>query len=348
MNSWIFDELNRREFMKRAALTGTAAYLGIGSDYGIAAAEPPPETTRIRFFQYKTACWVPQYIAEDLLRKEGFTDIQYIKGKSIDQSEELLESAELDISLGNAAWQIKEMNSGDNSVFIAGLHTGCYALIGQKNIKSVRDLKGKKVWAWTNLEAGPIVFFKSLVAYVGLDPEKDFEYISASKNEAIELFKKGEIDAFISFPPGNEQLKELGIGRVLVDTNVDRPWSQYFCCMVNASRKFTRENPIATKRALRALLQSNDIVSRDPEFATRLLIERKIRKEAEYKYILRSLKETPFNTWRHYNPEDTIRFYALRLYEIGLTKWSPQEIIDNNTDWQFLKSLKDELNITFI
>ena len=165
---------------------------------------------------------------------------------------------------------------------------------------------------------------------------------------AIELFKKGEIDAFISFPPGNEQLKELGIGRVLVDTNVDRPWSQYFCCMVNASRKFTRENPIATKRALRALLQSNDIVSRDPEFATRLLIERKIRKEAEYKYILRSLKETPFSTWRYYNPEDTIRFYALRLYEIGLTKWSPQEIIDNNTDWRFLKSLKDELNITFI
>ena len=346
MNSWIFDELNRRQFIKKMALTGAAAYVGF--DYDTAAAEPPPETTRIRFFEYKSACWVPQYIAEDLLRKEGFTDIQYIKGKSIDQSEELLESAELDISLGNAAWQIKEMNSGDNSVFIAGLHTGCYALIGQKNIKSVRDLKGKKVWAWTNLEAGPIVFFKSLVAYVGLDPEKDFEYISASKNEAIELFKKGEIDAFISFPPGNEQLKELGIGRVLVDTNVDRPWSQYFCCMVNASRKFTRENPIATKRALRALLQSNDIVSRDPEFATRLLIERKIRKEAEYKYILRSLKETPFSTWRHYNPEDTIRFYALRLYEIGLTKWSPQEIIDNNTDWQFLKSLKDELNITFI
>ncbi len=346
MNSWIFDELNRREFIRRMALTGAAAYVGF--DYETAAAEPPPETTRIRFFEYKSACWVPQYIAEDLLRKEGFTDIQYIKGKNIDQSEELLQAAELDISLGNAAWQIKEMNEADNSVFIAGLHTGCYALIGQENIKSVRDLKGKKVWAWTNLEAGPIVFFKSLVAYVGLDPEKDFEYISVPKNEAIELFKKGEIDAFISFPPGPQQLQELGIGRVLVDTNVDRPWSQYFCCMVNASRKFTRENPIATKRALRALLKSNDIVSRDPEFATRLLIERKIRAEVEYKYILQALKEIPYDTWRYYNPEDTIRFYALRLYEIGLTKWSPQEIIDNNTDWRFLKSLKNELNITFI
>ena len=46
MNSWIFDELNRREFMKKTALTGAAAYLGMGSDYGIAAVEPPPEITK--------------------------------------------------------------------------------------------------------------------------------------------------------------------------------------------------------------------------------------------------------------------------------------------------------------
>ena len=31
MDSWIFDELNRREFIKKTALTGAAAYLGIGS-----------------------------------------------------------------------------------------------------------------------------------------------------------------------------------------------------------------------------------------------------------------------------------------------------------------------------
>lgn len=345
MNGWIFDELNRREFIKRMALTGAASYVSF--DYDTAAADPPPETTRIRFFEYKSACWAPQYVAEDLLRKEGFTDIQYIKGKSIDQSEDLLQSGELDISLGNAGWQIKEISTIDNAVFIAGLHTGCYYLLGSKKIKSLQDLKGKKVWAWTNLNAGPVVFFKALVAYVGLDPERDFEYITVPKNEAIELFKRGEIDAFISYPPGSQQLIAQGFGQVLVDTNVDRPWSQYFCCMVNAGKKFVRENPIATKRALRALLKSNDIVSRNPELAARILIERKIRKEAEFKYILQSLKETPYNTWRYYNPEDTIRFYALRLYEIGLIKFSPREIIDKNTDWRFLNSLKNELNITF-
>ena len=345
MNSWIFDEFNRREFIKRAALTGAAAYVGF--DYETAAAEPPPETTRIRFFEYKTACWVPQYIAEDLLRKEGFTDIQYIKGGKIDQSEELLQAGELDFRLGNAAWQVKEIETEDNSVFIAGLHTGCFSLMGSDRIHSIGDLKGKNVWAPSKLGYETQLFFSVILSYIGLDPNEDVNFVNASKDEALRLFSKGKIDAILSFPPGPTEFREKNIGHVLLDTNIDKPWSQYFCCMVNASKKFVRENPIATKRALRAILKSNDIVARDPEFATRVLLERGIIKEAEYKYIVQDLKATPYYKWRDYNPEDTIRFYALRLHELGITKLSPQEIINKNTDWRFLKSLKDELNITF-
>jgi len=346
MNSWIFDELNRREFIRKMALTGAAAYVGF--DYETAAAEPPPETTRIRFFQYKTACWVPQYLAEDLLRQEGFTDIQYIKGKKIDESEKLLQAGELDIRLGNAAWQIKEIAPGDNSVFIAGLHTGCFSLMGSDRIHSIQDLKGKNVWAPSKLGYGTQLFFAVILSYIGLDPNKDVNFIGASKDEALYLFSKGKIDAILSFPPGPTEFREKNIGHVLLDTNVDKPWSQYFCCMVNASKKFVRENPIATKRALRAILKANDIVARDPEFATRILLERGIIKEAEFKYIVQDLKETPYYKWRDYNPEDTIRFYALRLHELGITQLSPQEIIDQNTDWRYLKSLKKELNMTFI
>ena len=69
MNSWIFNELNRREFLKKTALTGAAAYLGIGSDYSMAAVEPPPETMTVRFQELKSPCWVPQLVAEPLLRE---------------------------------------------------------------------------------------------------------------------------------------------------------------------------------------------------------------------------------------------------------------------------------------
>jgi NitT/TauT family transport system substrate-binding protein len=47
--------------------------------------------------------------------------------------------------------------------------------------------------------------------------------------------------------------------------------------------------------------------------------------------------------WRDYDPEDTVRFYALRLHEAGMLKSTPQKIIAQGTDWRFLNELKQEL-----
>ena len=43
------------------------------------------------------------------------------------------------------------------------------------------------------------------------------------------------------------------------------------------------------------------------------------------------------------DPEDSFRFYALRLYEAGLIKSTPNKIIAENTDWRFFDELKREL-----
>jgi NitT/TauT family transport system substrate-binding protein len=346
MNSWIFDELNRREFIKKTALTGAAAYLGIGSDYGIAAVEPPPETTTVRFQKIQAPCWVPQLVAEPLLREEGITDIQYIEQK-IDQGEEDILAGRVDFTADFTANSLRVVAPGDPIDFISGVHIGCYSLIGSDRIKSVRDLKGKKVWAWENVMASPNVFFKAFVAYVGLDPDKDVEYVEVPKDEAIELFKRGKIDAFMSFPPGPQQLREAGIGHVLVDTNVDRPWSQYYCCMILGRRDFIRKNPIATRKVIRSILRANDLVSQDPEMAAQLLVDRKLRKADDQEFMAQSLREIPYDKWRHYSPEDTIRFWALRLRELGIIKYGPQEIINKNTDWSHITSLKDELGMTW-
>ncbi len=336
---------NRRESVGGMALAGAGAYLGI--DPGLAFAGPPPETTTIRFQQLRAGCWVPQLVAEDLLRKEGFTDIQYVKSAEESMSQRDLLAGNLDLSMGFSGQLVRDIEPGSPMVFISGLHAGCYSLIGSERINSVRDLKGKKVWAWSNMVAGPVVFFKALIAYVGLDPDKDVEYVTVSKDEALEMFKRGEIDAFMSFPPGPQQLRAQGIGKELVNTNVDKPWSQYFCCSVIANREFIKKNPVATKRALRAILRANAIVAKDPEFAARTLIDMGIRKESEYQPIVNSLREIPYAKWNLYNPEDTIRFYGLRLKELGMTKHTPKEIIAQNTDWSFLNSLKSEMGMTW-
>jgi len=38
-----------------------------------------------------------------------------------------------------------------------------------------------------------------------------------------------------------------------------------------------------------------------------------------------------------------VRFYALRLHEVGMVKSSPQKLIAEGTDWRFLTEIKEEL-----
>ena len=69
--------IGRREFMQAVASAGAASALGLTTD--LHAAEPPPETTRIRIQDAPITCFAPLYVAEALLKAEGFTEVEYVK-----------------------------------------------------------------------------------------------------------------------------------------------------------------------------------------------------------------------------------------------------------------------------
>lgn len=337
---------SRREFLGRLAVTSAATALGCWPATGTTAIEPPPETRTLRLRYWNPACWAPFYLAEPLLREEGFTDVRYLAGPGTELVN-MFKQGLVDLSPDFSVQGMYNIETqGSPQIFLSGLHVGCYALIGSERVRSVRDLKGKTVWAGSVEYGGPHSFFTAIVSYVGLDPRKDIKYVWVNKEEAMDMFQKNKIDAFMSFPPGPQELMAKGIGRLLVDTNVDKPWSQYFCCMVSAQSDFVKNNPIAAKRAVRAILKAVDIVARDPELATRELLARKIVKQAEEKYVLQSIKDIPYGRWREYNPEDTIRFYALRMRDTGMMKSTPRQFIDRHTDWRFINELKKEFGIT--
>ncbi|HEY7647734.1 MAG TPA: hypothetical protein VID04_01915 [Methylomirabilota bacterium] len=131
------------------------------------------------------------------------------------------------------------------------------------------------------------------------------------------------------------------IGHLVVSSALDRPWSQYFCCMVGANRDFVARYPVATKRALRALLKATDVCALEPDRAAQVLVDRGFTKQWEY--ARQTMRDIPYNRWREYDAEDTVRFYALRLHEIGMIKATPQKIIAQGTDWRFFNELKREL-----
>lgn len=338
---------SRREFLGHLAATGASAALGFWPRTGMAAVEPPPETRTLRLRYWDPACWAPFYLAEPYLREEGFTDIRYLAGAGPELAE-MFKQGLVDLSPEFSVQGIYGADVRDSPhVFLSGLHVGCYALIGSERVRSIRDLKGRTVWAGSVEYAGPHLFFTAIVSYVGLDPRKDIKYVWTKKDEAMELFRTGKIDAIISFPPGPQEMMAKRIGRLLLDTNVDKPWSQYFCCMVMGRSDFVKNNPIATKRALRAILKGVDHVSRDPALATQELLSRKIIKQKDEKYVLQTLRDIPYGRWREYKPEDTIRFYALRMRETGMMKMHPQQFIDKYTDWRFINELKKDFRMTW-
>ncbi len=326
----------RRKFVIGAAAASTAGVLGL--NVSRAAAEPPPETTKLRITYTDAVCTAPQFLAEELLVAEGFTEVQYVKVRFIEIAK-VIAAGETDFGMLTILPTVMRLDAGDPLVVIAGVHVGCYELLGTDRVRSIRDLKGKTV-AVGALGAGDHAYISIMAAYVGLDPQKDISWVAHPPAESKRLLAEGKIDAYMAFAPDPQELRAKKIGRVVASTGVDRPWSQYFCCMALWNREFVRKNPVATKRALRAILKGADICALEPDRAARFVVDKGYTRSD---YALQVLKELPYAKWREYDPADTVRFAALRLHEVGMIKSNPQKIIAQGTDWRFLNELKKEL-----
>jgi NitT/TauT family transport system substrate-binding protein len=324
---------SRRGFVASAA---AASLLGSASAL---ADEGPPETTTIRIGR-TGICVAPQYIADELLRAEGFTDVRHISvGSGIGQAEALARR-DLDITMTFAPALITPVDAGEPITILAGVHVGCFELFASKGVRGVADLRGKSVGV-PALGTAQHLFVAGIAAYVGLDAARDIDWVTSPLVKPLDLFVEGKIDAFLGFPPEPQELRARNIGRVIVNSAIDRPWSQYFCCMLAGNVDYVRKYPIATKRAMRAILKAADLCVSEPERVARWLVDSGFT--PRYDYALQMLNEVPYDKWRDYDPEDTIRFYALRLHEAGFIKSSPNRLIAEGTDWRFLNEIKREL-----
>ena len=322
----------RRRFMTALSSAGAAGLLRAPP---LQAAEETPETTTVRLTKVPGICLAPQYVAEELLRVEGFTDIRYV-----DVPAGVLPLGKVDFSQAYAANFLKQIDAGDPITLLSGVHVGCFELFANEAIHGVHDLKGKTVGVQAMGSLGNTLVLM-MAAQVGLDPDKDIHWVADPAVKPIELFTQGQIDAFLGFPPEPQDLRAQHIGRMILNSATDRPWSQYFCCLLGGDREYVRKYPVATKRVLRAILQAADLCASDPARAARSLVDRGFT--ARYDYALQSVSELPYDKWREYDPEDTLRFYALRLHDAGLIKSSPNKIIAESTDWSFLNELRREL-----
>jgi NitT/TauT family transport system substrate-binding protein len=326
----------RRRFLAGLSGIGAAALLRTPSR----AAEGPPETTSVRLPKGPGICGAPEYVVADLLRAEGFTDIRHVPLLPGTTQTDGIAHGKVDFGLNYAVLEIAGIDRGVAMKVLAGIHVGCFELFVNGPMRGVADLAGKKVGI-PALGGAEHLFLSVIAANVGIRPEAQIDWVTSGTVRSKQLFIDDKIDAFLGFPPEPQELRARGIGRVVVNSAVDRPWSQYFCCMLAGSTDYVENYPVATKRVVRAILKAADLCASEPARAARLLVDGGFT--PRYDYALQALQDVPYDKWSEYDAEDAMRFWALRLHEVGFLKSSPQKIIAEASDWRFLNELKREL-----
>jgi NitT/TauT family transport system substrate-binding protein len=329
---------NRRSFLTGISAIGVA---GLTCRYAALAQEKVPETTTVRLPRWKNGayCWAPLYIAGQLLRAEGFT-VEDVQGDQTLDNSMWIADGQTDFDFNMPSMQILQIEAGAPIKIVTGIHTGCFEMIGSEGIRTVSDLRGKRIGVGV-MNSHPHILATLMISYVGLDPKEDVEWIEGGETAPSQLFLNGEIDAFITGAPEPQILRQKKIGHTIISNALDRPWSHYFCCTLAASADYVERHPIATKHIMRAILKGANLCASDPAFAARQLVDTGYL--PDYGLTLQILNELKYDAWREYDAEDSMRFYALRMQEVGLIKSSPQEIISKGTDWRFLNELKREL-----
>src|SRR5438876_1483597 len=323
---------SRRRFLGGVTLAGMAGLLGVHPRP--VAAEPPPETTRLRQGRAPGICGAPLFVAAEFLPGEGFTEVQYVdlRGSAYTKT---TAAGEIDFGSNFIGPTRTRLEAGDPLVLLSGTHVGCFEMFAHEQVRTVRDLKGKTM-AVGQLGGSEHTFISSILAYVGIDPQKEVHWVTHPFEASTQLFAEGKIDAVAAQPPQSQELRARQIGHVLVNSTVDRPWSQYYCCMVYTHKAFVQQYPVATKRVLRAILKAADLCTSEPERAARFLVDKGYTKT--YDYARETMQDVVYRQWREYEPEDTVRFYALRLQEAGMITSTPQKLIAQGTDWRFFNA----------
>ena len=136
---------SRRTFLAGAAAAGAVGLVGTAIE---ARAEPPPETTSVRLPRWIDGayCWAGMYLAGELLKAEGFTDVRYVQGDEKVDPAVWIARGDTDFSMNYAPVHVASIDAGVPIKLLGGLHVGCLELIANdRKIQGIPDLKGKRV-----------------------------------------------------------------------------------------------------------------------------------------------------------------------------------------------------------
>ena len=279
-------------------------------------------TTHLRLIYSPSLCAAPMYIAIEngYFEDEGL-DIEQVTVDAAHVSE-AIGADQVDVGMGLIGKLLQPLENGLPIKFTTGLHTGCTKLLvpGDSDIKSVADLKGKKIGVPGLADAATVISKRSLSA-AGIsvtDQNMEVEFSVYSRNDLAQALQNGAVDAIALGDPAASIAEEQYGLTALIDTATDPEYKDEYCCAAFVTSKLAEENPKAAAAFTRAVQKASQWVQENPDETAKIITEKEyVSGDVDFcAQILKTYNYKPSVQGGY----DALKQNAQELTEIGILK----------------------------
>jgi NitT/TauT family transport system substrate-binding protein len=241
--------------------------------------QPTRDPSKITVAFLGLTCEAPIFVAHEqgMFKEEGL-DVELVR-TDWDGLRDGLGTGRFDANHTLIMYLLKPIEQGLDVKITGGIHTGCLRLqvSTRSDIKSVADLRGKKIGVPTHLGSPPFLFASRVLAANGINPAPDKNEVTwlAYQPDVLGMaVDDGRVDAVATSDPIGTILEGKGLVRTIADQATDPPYSEEYCCAVVVSGQLARQYPESAAKVTRAMLKASKWVEANPTAAATMAVEK--------------------------------------------------------------------------
>jgi len=255
---------SRRSFLQKTGLIMAGTVLAPA--FSLRAAESDKLTTVKLAWGQTAVCQAPISVAlkQGFFKKYGLNVEPVNFSGPTDALLQAIATGQADGGIGMALRWLKPLEQGFDVDLTVGTHGGCMRLLAPSSarINSVQDLVGKSV-AVTD-QASPIRnFFAIKLAKLGIDPDKQVNWLQYPADLFGEALRKGEVQALATDDPQGWLIKHRD-GLIEVDNNLNDEYRQMTCCVLGLRGSLVRDNPEVARAITQAIVDAQQWTADNP------------------------------------------------------------------------------------